>query len=106
MLSVVEIEPWSESPVHSHPNEQWGICLKGEWIRIQDGKEFKVKAGHFWETPSATAFRIDGAIVGRLQAGRARKPVAYGSDRVVVREEDEDGVVSMKVFRIMPASRP
>jgi hypothetical protein len=55
---------------------------------------------------SATAFRLDGAIVGRLQVGRAGRPVAYGNDRVVVREEDEDGVVSMKVFRIMPASKP
>lgn len=51
MLSVVEIEPWSESPVHSHPNEQWGVCLEGEWIRIQDGQEYPVKAGMFWETP-------------------------------------------------------
>jgi len=30
MLSVVEIAPGSVSPVHSHPNEQWGVCLEGE----------------------------------------------------------------------------
>jgi quercetin dioxygenase-like cupin family protein len=51
MLSVVEIEPGSVSPVHSHPNEQWGVCLEGEWIRIQDGVEHHVKAGDFWQTP-------------------------------------------------------
>ncbi len=51
MLSVVELEPGSESPVHSHPNEQWGVCLEGEWIRVQDGHEYPVKAGDFWETP-------------------------------------------------------
>ena len=51
MLSVVEIEPGSASPVHAHPNEQWGVCLEGEWIRIQDGAEYPVKAGDFWETP-------------------------------------------------------
>ncbi len=51
MLSVVEIDPWSESPVHAHPNEQWGVCLEGDWIRIQDGVEYSVKAGDFWETP-------------------------------------------------------
>ncbi len=51
MLSVVEIEPGSVSPVHSHPNEQWGVCLEGEWIRIQDGAEHHVKAGDFWQTP-------------------------------------------------------
>jgi quercetin dioxygenase-like cupin family protein len=51
MLSVVTIEPHSSSPVHSHPNEQWGVCLEGEWIRIQDGQEHRVKAGDFWQTP-------------------------------------------------------
>jgi quercetin dioxygenase-like cupin family protein len=55
MLSVVELEPWSESPVHSHPNEQWGVCLEGEWIRIQDGREYPVKAGDFWQTPPHVA---------------------------------------------------
>lgn len=51
MLSVVTIEPHSTSPVHSHPNEQWGVCLEGEWIRVQDGKEYHVKAGEFWQSP-------------------------------------------------------
>jgi hypothetical protein len=39
MLSVVTLEPPSVSPVHAHPHEQWGVCLEGEWIRIQDGVE-------------------------------------------------------------------
>lgn len=51
MLSVVTIEPHSTSPIHSHPNEQWGVCLEGEWIRIQDGVEHHVRAGDFWQTP-------------------------------------------------------
>jgi quercetin dioxygenase-like cupin family protein len=51
MLSVVTIEPYSSSPIHSHPNEQWGVCLEGEWIRIQDEKEHRVTAGDFWQTP-------------------------------------------------------
>lgn len=51
MLSVVTIEPYSSSPVHSHPNEQWGVCLEGKWIRIQDGEEHHVRAGDFWQTP-------------------------------------------------------
>ena len=51
MLSVVTLEPHSTSPVHSHPNEQWGVCLEGEWIRIQDGVEHHVRAGEFWQTP-------------------------------------------------------
>jgi quercetin dioxygenase-like cupin family protein len=51
MLSVVTLEPGAVSPVHAHPNEQWGVCLEGEWIRIQDGVEHHVKAGDFWQTP-------------------------------------------------------
>ena len=51
MLSVVTIEPRSSSPIHSHPNEQWGVCLEGEWIRIQDGTGHHVRAGDFWQTP-------------------------------------------------------
>jgi quercetin dioxygenase-like cupin family protein len=51
MLSVVTLEPGSTSPVHSHPNEQWGVCLEGQWIRIQDGVEHDVRAGDFWQTP-------------------------------------------------------
>jgi quercetin dioxygenase-like cupin family protein len=51
MLSIVTLEPNSVSPVHSHPNEQWGFCLEGEWIRVQDGVEHHVKAGDFWQTP-------------------------------------------------------
>ena len=51
MLSVVTLEPHSSSPVHAHPNEQWGVCLEGEWVRIQDGVEHHVKAGDFGQTP-------------------------------------------------------
>jgi quercetin dioxygenase-like cupin family protein len=51
MLSVVRLAPRSVSPVHAHPQEQWGVCLEGEWIRIQDGVEHHVRAGDFWQTP-------------------------------------------------------
>ena len=51
MLSVVTLEPGAVSPVHAHPNEQWGVCLEGEWVRVQDGVEHHVKAGDFWQTP-------------------------------------------------------
>ncbi len=51
MLSVVTIEPHSSSPMHSHSNEQWGVCLEGEWIRLQDGEEHQVRAGDSWQTP-------------------------------------------------------
>ncbi len=48
MLSFVEIAPHVSSPVHSHPEEQWGYLLEGECVRIQDGEEVPMKAGAFW----------------------------------------------------------
>jgi quercetin dioxygenase-like cupin family protein len=68
MLSVVEIAPGSTSPVHAHANEQWGVCLEGEWVRIQDGVEHHVRAGDFWQTPpnvphGGRAFAHTGALV-------------------------------------------
>lgn len=51
MLSVVTLEPGAVSPLHAHTNEQWGVCLEGEWIRVQDGVEHHVRAGDFWQTP-------------------------------------------------------
>lgn len=51
MLSVVTVEPNAEGQVHSHPQEQWGVLLEGDALRIQDGEEIPVKAGDFWRTP-------------------------------------------------------
>ena len=48
MLSVVNIEPYSQGTLHSHPEEQWGVLIAGECIRIQDGEEIAVKTGDFW----------------------------------------------------------
>ncbi len=51
MFSVVSFEPDSIGPVHSHPEEQWGVLLEGDGIRIQDGEEIPVASGAFWLTP-------------------------------------------------------
>src|SRR5438132_6313330 len=70
MLSVVTLEPHSVSPVHSHPNEQWGVCLEGEWIRIQDGVEHHVKAGDFFAPPRAE-YRQPGHGLGAASVSQA-----------------------------------
>jgi hypothetical protein len=49
---------------------------------------------------AATAFRQDGAIVGRLTWSGSGLPVAFGADRVVRKETDDDGVVSLAVYRL------
>lgn len=51
----------------------------------------------------ATAFRRDGAIVGRLRGVGTSRPVAFGNDRVLVRRIDADGVVALEARRIVPA---
>lgn len=58
MLSVVRVEPRSCGTVHSHPEEQWGVLLEGECIRIQDGVEVAVRAGNLWHTPAGVAHGI------------------------------------------------
>jgi 4-hydroxy-4-methyl-2-oxoglutarate aldolase len=52
MLSVVTVAPNAAGDVHSHPQEQWGVLLEGDGVRIQDGVEIPVGLGDFWRTPS------------------------------------------------------
>ncbi len=40
MLSVVTIEPRATGTVHSHPQEQWGVLLEGECVRIRGARKF------------------------------------------------------------------
>ncbi|MCH7487049.1 MAG: cupin domain-containing protein [Proteobacteria bacterium] len=58
MLSVVTLAADAEGRVHSHAEEQWGVLLEGDAVRIQDGKEFAVKAGDFWLTPGGVPHGI------------------------------------------------
>ncbi len=50
-VCVVRFEPHSAGSIHCHPEEQWGVLLEGECVRIQGGVEYAVKAGDFWHTP-------------------------------------------------------
>ena len=67
MLSVVKFEPNAVGRVHSHPEEQWGVLLEGECVRIQDKEEVPMKAGDFWHTPGGVPHGIrvgnEGALV-------------------------------------------
>ena len=66
MLSVVRIAPHSTGKVHSHPQEQWGILLEGECVRIQGGEEVAMKAGDFWHTPGDVPHGIRTGDVGAM----------------------------------------
>jgi hypothetical protein len=52
---------------------------------------------------TATAFRLDGAIIGRLRVPGQSTPLAFGNDRVLVRDTDADGVVTLRVYRLRPS---
>ena len=64
MLSVARLAPNASGQVHSHPEEQWGICIEGSCVRIQDGKEHPVKAGDFWCTPGGVPHDIRAGAQG------------------------------------------
>ena len=66
MLSVVRIAPHSEGTLHSHPQEQWGVLLEGELVRIQGGEEAAVKAGDFWCTPGGVEHSVRTGDVGAV----------------------------------------
>ncbi len=51
MVSVVRIAPHTHGRIHCHPEEQWGVLMEGEAVRIQNEEEIPVKKGDFWWTP-------------------------------------------------------
>ena len=67
MISIVRIDPNQAGEVHSHPQEQWGLCLRGSGVRLQGGEEIAVAKGDFWRTPGGVehGFRAgpDGAVI-------------------------------------------
>ena len=66
MLSIVRFEPGSTGTVHSHPEEQWGVLLEGECIRLQGDEAVPMKAGDFWHTPGGIPHSIQTGPAGAL----------------------------------------
>ncbi len=52
-----------------------------------------------------TAYRSDGAMLGRLRIPDDARPMAFGNDRVVLRVLDEDDVVALHVHSVRTTSR-
>lgn len=66
MLSVVTLEPNASGILHSHPEEQWGVLLEGDGVRVQGDQETPVRVNDFWRTPGGVAHTL------RAGAGGAR----------------------------------
>ena len=66
MVSVVTIEPNSTGKIHSHPQEQWSLLLKGSATRIQGNEKISVRKGDFWCTPGGVNHGIIGGSKGAV----------------------------------------
>ena len=64
MLSVVRVATNSQGSIHQHPEEQWGVLLEGECIRIQGGEEVRMKKGDFWHSPGGVLHGVRTEEVG------------------------------------------
>lgn len=51
MLSLVEIGPGSVVPMHSHPHEQAGIVVEGEFDFIIGGEKRRMRRGDMYIIP-------------------------------------------------------
>ena len=51
MMSLVEIAPNSQVPMHTHPHEQAGMVLEGEFDFTIGGETTRLKKGDFYMIP-------------------------------------------------------
>ena len=52
MLSLVDLEPASQVPAHTHPHEQMGMVLEGVLHMVIGGESRDLKAGDAYLIPS------------------------------------------------------
>jgi quercetin dioxygenase-like cupin family protein len=63
MLSRVRIAPDGVIPRHSHPHEQAGVCLSGEFELEVDGEARRIRPGDMWIIPGGTMHSARGVGV-------------------------------------------
>lgn len=57
-LSVVDLEPHAIIPEHSHPHEQIGYMVEGEFEFIIGGKSHHVTPGQIWRIPGGVPHKV------------------------------------------------
>lgn len=57
-LSVVELDPHAVIPEHSHPHEQIGYMVEGEFDFIIGGQNHRVVAGQIWRIPGGVPHQV------------------------------------------------
>ena len=58
MMSLVELDPGSEVPLHSHPNEQAGKVLEAAFEFTIGTESKKVKEGEYYIIPGGIEHRV------------------------------------------------
>jgi unsaturated pyranuronate lyase len=71
-LVTIEIEPNTDVPEHSHPNEQTGILIGGSMTFRIGGEERELRPGATWVIPGGVSHSVssgeDGAVLIELFA--------------------------------------
>lgn len=66
-LGVIELDPGSIVPEHSHDNEQLGICVSGSVVFRVGDESRELRAGGTWSIPGNVPHEVhvgsDGAVV-------------------------------------------
>jgi quercetin dioxygenase-like cupin family protein len=57
-LSVVEMEPHAVIPEHSHPHEQIGYMVEGEFEFIIGGRSHQVTPEQIWRIPGGVPHKV------------------------------------------------
>jgi quercetin dioxygenase-like cupin family protein len=52
MLNLLDFQPNSKVPVHSHPHEQLGMVIEGELVLEIEGVEHRLRPGSAYQIPS------------------------------------------------------
>lgn len=58
-LTVMEFEPNTVLPEHSHPHEQVGYLIEGEAEYVIDGKSYQVRPGQMWRLPGGVVHQVN-----------------------------------------------
>ena len=61
MMSLVEVAPGAIVPIHSHPNEQTGIMMQGEFEMTIGGETRVLKPGDAYVIPGGVEHGVVGS---------------------------------------------
>jgi len=59
MMSLVEMAPHSVVPLHSHPHEQAGMVMQGEFDMTIGGETRRLKVGDSYVIPGGVEHSVD-----------------------------------------------